>query len=230
MHEGQLVESWQVDSLGGDAASNAGRVSGRVLRFADGSWQEGDSFRCLGTPLDQAWQQAGRRSLATWQQDTVRTLTRSATHAAGGLDTDVAASRLRDALVVDGCAPETWRLLGRLEFEAGKPSASRTLAVALALSPRDDGVLLDLADGLAVLRTDVPAQAEAWRDVVAVLGNRPATRPWTEGTAGKSPRSLARALYETYLARTSSEDEWVQARRRRVEEKIAALDAGGGRR
>jgi hypothetical protein len=230
VHDGQVVESWQVDSLGGDTAGSAGRLSGRVLRFADGNWQESDSFRCLGTPLDQAWKEAGRRSLATWQQETVRTLTRSATHASGALDTDTAAKRLQDALVIDGCAPETWRLLGRLEFEAGKPGATRTLAMALALAPRDDGVLIDLADGLAVLRTDVPAQREAWRDVVAVLGGRPATRPWLEGAASKSPRALARVLYETYLARTSPDDEWLQARRRRVEEKLATLDAGSKHR
>lgn len=229
-HDGQLVESWQVDALGGGAAASGGRVSGRVLRFADGQWQETDSFRCLGTPLDQVWKQAGRQPLATWQRETVRTLTKSATRAAGGLDGDTASARLRDALAVDGCAPETWRLLGRLEFEAGKPGAARTLAMALALAPRDDGVLLDLADSLAVLRTDVEQQRESWRDVVAVLGSRPATRALVDGAAGKSPRALARVLYETYLARTSSEDEWLQARRRRVAEALAALDAGTARR
>lgn len=230
VHDGQLVETWQVDPLGGGAARDAGRVSGRVLRFAEGRWQETDSFRCLGTPLDQAWKQAGRRPLAAWQEQTVRTLTRSATRAAGGLETETASARLRDALVVDGCAPETWRLLGRLEFESARPDAARTLAVALALAPRDDGVLLDLADSLAVLRPDVPAQRESWHDVVAVLGGRPATRAWVEGAAGRSPRALARTLYETYLARTSPDDEWLQARRRRVTEKIAALDAVGARR
>lgn len=230
VHDGQLVESWQVDPLGGGATGNAGRISGRVLRFADGQWQESDTFRCLGTPLDQAWKQAGRQPLSTWQPETVRTLTRSATHAAGGLETEAASARLRDALVIDGCAPETWRLLGRLEFEAGKPGAARTLAIALALAPRDDGVLLDLADSLAVLRPDVPAQRESWHDVVAVLDGRPATRSWVEGAAGRSPRALARTLYEAYLARTSPEDEWLQARRRRVAEKLAALDAPAARR
>lgn len=229
-HDGELVETWQVDPLGGAATGNAGRASGRVLRFVEGQWQESDTFRCLGTPLDQAWKQAGRQPLATWQQETVRTLTKSATRAAGALDTDTAAARLRDALAVDGCAPETWRLLGRLEFEAGKPGAARTLAMALALAPRDDGVLLDLADSLAILRTDVEPQREAWRDVVSVLSDRPATRAWTDGAAGKSPRALARVLYEAYLARTSPEDEWLQVRRRRVEEKIAALGAAAARR
>lgn len=229
-HDGRLVETWQVDSVGGGAAGDAGRVSGRVMRFDDGQWQETDSVRCLGLPLEQAWQRAGRQPLATWQQESVRVLVRSATHAAGGLDTETAATRLRDALAIDGCAPETWRVLGRLEFEAAKPAAARTLAVALALAPRDDGVLLDLADALAVLRTDSEAQRETWRDVTTVLGERPATRGWLDGAAVKSPRALARVLYETYLARTSAEDEWLQARRRRVEEKLAALDAGGGRR
>lgn len=228
--DGELVETWKVDPLGGAATGNAGRSSGRVLRFADGQWQESDTFRCLGTPLEQAWKQAGRQPLATWQQETVRTLTKSATRAAGGLDTETAAARLRDALAIDGCAPETWRLLGRLEFEAGKPGAARTLAMALALAPRDDGVLLDLADSLAILRTDVEPQRESWRDAVAILGDRPATRAWTDGAAGKSPRALARVLYETYLARTSPEDEWLQVRRRRVEEKLAALAAGAARR
>jgi hypothetical protein len=81
-----------------------------------------------------------------------------------------------------------------------------------------------------VLRTDGEAQRETWRDVTAVLGERPATRGWLDGGAGRSPRALARVLYETYLARTSLEDEWLQARRRRVEEKLAALYAGAGRR
>ena len=229
-HDGQLVETWQVDALGGNATASGARTSGRVLHFADGQWQETDSFRCLGTPLDQAWKQAGRQTLATWQQETVRTLTKSATRAAGGLDGDTAAARLRDALAVDGCAPETWRLLGRLEFEAGKPDAARTLAMALALAPRDDGVLLDLADSLVVLRTDVEQQRESWRDVVGVLGSRPATRELVGGAAGKSPRALARVLYETYLARTSPEDEWLRARRRRVGEALATLDAGTARR
>lgn len=228
--EGQLAESWHVDALGGNASAIGGRTSGRVLRFTDGQWQETDSFRCLGTPLDQAWKQAGRQPLATWQHETVRTLQKAATRAAGGLDGDAASARLRDALAIDGCAPETWRLLGRLEYEAGKPGAARTLAMALALAPRDDGVLLDLADSLAVLRTDAEPQRESWRDVVAVLGSRPATRPWLEGAAGKSPRALARVLYETYLARTSPENEWLRARRRRVEEALAALDSGTARR
>ena len=223
--DGRLVESWQVDALG-----SAGRVSGRVLSFAEGQWHETDSFRCLGVPLEQAWQRAGKQPLATWQQETVRTLVRSATRAAGGLETETAATRLHDALAIDGCVPETWRVLGRLEFDAGKPAGARTLAVALALAPRDDGVLLDLADALAVLRMGPEAQRETWRDVVAVLGERPATRGWLDGPAGKNPRALARVLYEAYLARTSPEDEWIQARRRRVEGKIAALDAGDGRR
>jgi hypothetical protein len=91
-------------------------------------------------------------------------------------------------------------------------------------------VLLDLADSLAVLRPEVPAQRESWHDVVAVLGGRPTTRSWVDGAAGRNPRALARTLYESYLARTSPEDEWLQARRRRVEEKLAALDAPAARR
>lgn len=228
--DGRLVETWQVGALGGRATGDTRRVSGRVLRFDDGQWQESDAFRCLGIPLGQAWKEAGRQPLGTWQQETVRTLVKSATRAAGGLETATATARLRDALAIDGCVAETWRVLGRLEFEAGQPGAARTLAVALALAPRDDGVLIDLADALAVLRADLEPQRETWRDVVAVLGERPATRGWLEGSAGRSPRALARTLYETYLARTSPDDEWLQGRRRRVEEKLATLDANPARR
>lgn len=230
VRRGQLVETWSVDGVGGRAAGDAGRTSGRVLRFVDGQWQESDSFRCLGKPLQEAFHEAGLRTLAEWQLDSARRLTRAATRAADALDTDLALSRLRDALAIDGCAPETWRVLGRLEYEAGRPDAAQTLAVAVALAPRDDAVLVDLADAVAGLDPANPAQRDAWHGVLGVLGDRPSTRAWVEGSGGSSPRALAATLYRVYLERTSTSDEWLAARRRKVEEKLAALESGRGRR
>ena len=184
----------------------------------------------MGRPLSEALGEAGARTLAVWQQDTVQQLTRAASRASEGLETDVAIARLEDALAVDGCAPETWRLLGRLEFEAGRPQAAATLAVALALAPRDEGVLLDLADALAVLDVAKPGRATAGIRCSPCSASRPTTRELVEGGAGKSPKALARALYRAFLARTPTEDVWLAARRRKVEEKLATLDAGRSRR
>lgn len=226
VHQGQLVESWPVDSVGSHVPSaKAGRQTGRKLRFDDGRWQETDSFRCLGRPLEQALAEAGRRSVEAWQRDGVRRLTQAATRAADRIETDVAIARLQDALAIDGCAPDTWRILGRLEFQAGRPEAAATLAVAFALAPRDDAVLVDLADALAVLDPAKPAQRETWHSVVAVLGSRGTTRVYVDDGGGGSPRALAATLYRTFLDRTSAGDEWLAARRRKVEEKLAALDA-----
>jgi hypothetical protein len=224
VHQGQLIESWSVDAVGGQAAAEAGTRSGRQLRFVDGHWQETDSFRCLGRPLADAFKEAGTQSLLGWQQDTVQRLTKAATRAADSLETEVATSRLKDALAVDGCTPETWRVLGRLEFDAGRPQASATLAVALVLAPRDDAALVDLADALAVLDVNKPPQLDSWHSTLAVLGDRAVTRSWIEGPAGKSPHALAGALYTTFLERTSESDEWLAARRRKVEQKLEALD------
>jgi len=226
VHQGQLVESWSVDSVGSHVvAAKAGRQTGRKLRFVDGRWQETDNFRCLGRPLEQALAEAGRRPVETWQRDGVRRLTQAATRAADQLETDVAIARLHDALAIDGCASDTWRILGRLEFQAGRPEAAATLAVALALAPRDDAVMLDLADAVATLDPAKPAQRDTWHSVVAVLGSRGATRVYVDGGVGGSPRSLAATLYRTFLDRTSSQGEWLTSRRRKVEDKLAALEA-----
>lgn len=230
VHQGQLVESWSVDSLGAQLPAKAGKLSGRKLRFVEGRWQETDSFRCLGRPVAEALKEAGRQPLETWQRDGVRRLTQSATRASEQLETDVAIARLQDALAIDGCAGDTWRLLGRLEFQAGKSGAAATLAVAFALAPRDDAVMIDLADALAGLDTTKPAQRDTWHSVVAVLDSRGPTRVYVEGGAGGSPRAVAAALYRTFLERTSPDDEWLASRRRKVEEKLAALDAPRAKR
>lgn len=224
VHQGQLVESWSVDAVGVQIASRAGTRSGRQLRFADGRWQETDSFRCLGRPLPEAFKRAGTQTLLAWQQDTVRRLTKAATRSAELLDTDVATARLQDALATDGCAPETWRILGRLEFDAGRPQAAATLAVAVALAPADDGALLDLADALAVLDVAKPQQRDSWRSTVAILGARGPTRAWLEGGSGNAPRALAATLYRTFLARSATGNAWLEPKRRKVEQKLEALD------
>lgn len=223
VHHGQLVESWSVDAVGAKIASKAGTRSGRQLRFVDERWQETDSFNCLGRPLAEAFKEAGTQTLTLWQQNTVGLLTKAATRAAESLETDVATARLQDALATDGCVPETWRLLGRLEFEAGRPQAAATLSVALALAPRDDAVLIDLADALAVLDVAKPQQRDSWHSTLSILGERATTRAWVEGDAGKSPRALAIALYRAFLERTSPSDEWLAARRRKIEQKLDAL-------
>lgn len=230
LHQGQLVESWPVDSVGAQLPGKAGKQSGRKLRFVDGRWQESDSFRCVGRPLDEAFAEAGRRTVEDWQQDSVRRLTKAAVRASEQLETDVAIARLQDALAVDGCAAETWRLLGRLEFQAARPGAAATLAVAFALAPRDDAVMIDLADALATLDVAKPAQRDSWHSVVAVLGSRGTTRSYVEGGAGSTPRGLAAALYRAFLARTPADDEWRAARRRKVEEKLAAVESPRGKR
>ncbi|HEY8516838.1 MAG TPA: hypothetical protein VIS07_15120 [Candidatus Binatia bacterium] len=224
-HAGALVESWTVDSLGARVGGESGATSGRVLVYADGRWHEVDHFRCLGKPLPAAFTEAGEQGLATWQRETVRRLTLAAKRASDALDTDVAISRLRDALQVDGCAPDVWRILGRLEFQAGRPTAAATLAVAAALAPRDDAVVLELADALAVLDVARPEQRDAWHTAVAVLGERSTTRALVQGPGGKSPRALALALYRAFLERTSPADERLRPRRQRVERKIEELEA-----
>lgn len=224
VHRGQLVESWPVDVSGGRVATTAGARTGRVLRFVGGGWQESDTFRCLGIPLPEAFKEAGGVPLAVWQQDMVRRYTRAARRAGDALDTDAALRHLRRALRVDGCSVESWRLLGRLEFDAGRPAlAVPPLATAVALAPRDDAALLDLGDALAVLGTD-PKSRDAWHSALTILEERKATRRLGEGPAGKSPRALARALYAEFLARTASSGEWLEKKRSRVEEKIADLD------
>jgi len=224
VHRGELVESWSVDSVGARVPSKAGSHTGRKLRFVEGRWQETDSFRCVGRPLAEAFQEAGSATLSEWQQDTVRRLTKAATRAGDELETDVAIARLQDALAADGCSPETWRLLGRLEFEAGRPQAAATLAVALALAPHAEAALVDLADALAVLDVAKPPQRESWHSALAVLGSRPSTRVYTDGAANKSPRALAAVLCRAFLARTSADDEWQLSRRQKVEHKLELLE------
>jgi hypothetical protein len=95
--------------------------------------------------------------------------------------------------------------------------------VAVALAPRDDAALLDLADALAVLDVGKPQQRDSWRSTLAILGARATTRAWTEGAAGKTPRALAVALYRTFLERTPTDNQWLEPRRRKVEQKLEAL-------
>lgn len=225
-HDGQLVESWQVDTVGARAARSGAMRNGRVLRWANGSWSETDAFRCLGRPLADAFRDAGVQPLGRWQEESVRRLLQAAKRQSAALETDAAIALLRDAIAIDGCSSDAWRVLGRLELEAGRPEAVTSLAVALALAPRDGAALLDLGDALAVLDPARPEARELWHDALAVLERRGATRRFVEGPGGKSPQALAAVLYEEFLARTSPSDEWLAARRRRVEEKLDALEGG----
>jgi cytochrome c-type biogenesis protein CcmH/NrfG len=138
------------------------------------------------------------------------------------LHTDRGVALLRDALAVDACEVETWRLLGRLEVEAGHTaSAVPQLAVAVALSPREAAPLVDLADALLVLDAATPADQTAFAAARDLLADRRPTKTLVSGAHG--PRDLARALYAAYLERTATDADRHRSRRRRVQQEIRRL-------
>src|SRR5262249_54157342 len=110
--KGVLIESWDAALPSRGEPFGVAARTGRLLQIADGRWQELDSFRCLGRPFDDALNEAGSSGLATWQRETTRRLIATARIAKANLESDAAISRLEQALAVDGCNPEAWRLLG----------------------------------------------------------------------------------------------------------------------
>ena len=187
-----------------------------------GRWAEVDSFRCLGRPLPDALEEAGRHGVRRWQRDTVRRLTRVAVHESGTFDDERATRLLRDAVLVDACDAEPWRLLGRLEFQAGRTAdAAPALAAAVALDSHDPAPVVDLADALVGLDVSTPAGAEAFGLTRELLARPLAMRSLVGGAS--SPKILARDLYQSYLERTQPSAAQHHSRRRRVEAQLDLL-------
>jgi hypothetical protein len=229
--DGVLVEEWQADLPGTGGLERVSATSGRLLRIHGGRWREVDQFRCLALPLEAALREAGPPGVAAWQEAAVRRRVDAARRAAQSLETEQAIGFISDALAIDGCDAESWRLLGRLQFESGRAArAAPALAVAVALAPRDPAAMVDLADALAVLDTRPAPGAEGLRQAVAALDSRGATRAVVDAAgrgAGGTPtsRALARAFYAAFLERTDPGDPRLEAARRRATEAMARLDA-----
>jgi hypothetical protein len=233
--DGELVESWDADLPGGRAPQGGSLSTGRILRLTDGRWREVDYFRCLAAKPADAMRQAGSNGIGLWQREMVQRWTAAARHAKDGLDTDTARAQLHEALRVDACDAEAYRLLGRLEFDTGRAGeAVPALATAVALAPRDDGALLDLGDALAVLNSRTPAGHASWTAAVATLDDRPPTRAIVDRARGRAhgaigPRDLAIAFYGTFLDRTASAADLQEGARRHAEEKLAELERPAAR-
>ncbi len=216
-----LVESWQTD-FPPPALSEPTRT-GRMVRLSPrGRWAEVDSFRCLGRPLSDVRSEAGRGGVRRWQRDSVRRLSRVALHQSRTFDDERASGLLRDAIAIDACDAEPWRLLGRLDFQAGRTAtAAPALAAAVALDSHDAAPLVDLADALIGLNTATESGQAAWRATLDVLARPLATRSLV--AAPTSPKALARGLYESYLERTEETAGRHHSRRRRVHQQLEVL-------
>ena len=217
----ELVESWETEFPPAGLAEPT--RTGRMLRLSPaGRWTEVDSFRCLGRPLAESLEEAGRHRLRRWQRDTVRRLSRVALHESRAFADERASRLLRDAVIVDACDAEPWRLLGRLEFQAGRmASAAPPLAAAVALDSHNPAPLVDLADALVALDVSTQGGAEAWALTCQLLARPPATRALVDGVTG--PKVLARDLYKSYLERTEETAVRHHSRRRRVEGQLQVL-------
>ncbi|HZR85012.1 MAG TPA: hypothetical protein VFD92_28210 [Candidatus Binatia bacterium] len=230
--DGALVEEWQAALPGSGGLAGVSGKSGRVLGVYGGSWRETDRFQCLGRPLEQARRDAGVAGVGAWQTGAVRERVSGARRAAQALDTDQAVGLLQDALAIDGCDPDAWRMLGRLEFERGRAAeAVPALAVGLALAPRDTPATVDLADALVVLNAGPPAGQASLSAAVEALDSHGTTHEIVEkaraasGGNTPSPRALAAALYSSFLERTDENDPRVAGARRRASDALARLAA-----
>lgn len=219
--EGLLVESWQTDFPPSSLAEPT--RTGRMVRLSSaGRWAEVDSFRCLGRPLLEVAAEARRGGVRRWQRDSIRRLSRVAHHQSEVFDDERAVALLRDAIAIDACDAQPWRLLGRLEYEAGHTVAAvPALAAAVALDSRDPAPLVDLADALVGLDASTPEGAEAFDVAVEVLARPALTRGLVQAPTG--PKALARGLYGTYLEATESVATRHHSRRRRVESQLQVL-------
>jgi hypothetical protein len=231
--DGFLVETWSAELPGKGGLDRASGASGRMLRIYGGRWREADRFQCLAWRLGDALREAGPAGVAAWQQTSVQRLIGAARRAGESLETDRAIGLLADAIAIDACTADTWRLLGRLEFERGRAvRAAPALAVGLALAPRDPGAMVDLADALAVLNATPASGAASLRETIAALDAHGTTRAIVDvararsGASTPPPRQLARALYAAFLERTDPSDPRLESARRRAEEAIARLGDG----
>lgn len=219
--DGLLVESWETEFPPLSVAPPT--RTGRMVRLSPaGRWAEIDSFRCLGKPLAEATAEATRGGVRRWQRDSIRRLTRVARHRSETFDDERASSLLRDAIAIDSCDADPWRLLGRLEYQAGRTAvAVPALAAAVALDSRDPASLVDLADALVALDVGSEEGREAFSAAQEMLARPPSTRTLVEAPVG--PKALARGLYETYLEQTDATAARHHSRRRRVEGQLEVL-------
>jgi len=214
-----LLDTWEADSPTRPVRDPG--TSGRVMAFAKGDWREIDSFRCLGWKLDRALREAGEQPLGQWQRAAIQADRAAALAAANRGENGVALARLRDALDLDACDVEVWRILGRLEREAGHVDrAVPPLAVAVALRPHGEAALIDLADALIELERTRGDGGEAWSTARQVLSSRKETRSFLEHAESDWPSALARVLYERFLALTERSVPYLGARRRYAREQI----------
>lgn len=219
--EGLLVESWQTDFPPPSLAEPT--RTGRIVSLTSaGRWAEVDSFRCLGRPLLDVAAEAPRGGIRRWQRDSTRRLIRVAHHQSKAFDDERAVGLLRDAITIDACDAEPWRLLGRLEYQAGDTTAAvPVLAAAVALDSRDPAPLVDLADALVGLDAGTSEGAEAFDVAVEVLARPATTRGLVQAPTG--PKALARGLYRAYLEATEPVAARHRTRRRRVEGQLQVL-------
>lgn len=222
---GDLIESW-ASRYPPPSVADPGRT-GRVLQLSPvGRWSEIDGFRCLVRPLADVLTETRVGRIRRWQRDTVRRLTRVALHQSRTFEDDRAAGLLRDALEVDACDAEPWRLLGRLQFQRGQyDDATPALAMAVGLRSRDPAPLVDLADALVEVDAATAAGERAWAQTKEILARPTSTRALAAGAGG--PTSLAARLYRAYLERTETSAERHRATRRRVEQQLSGLGGDG---
>jgi hypothetical protein len=218
-----LLESWEADSP--TRPVHPPGTTGRVLGFSGGGWREIDSFRCLGWKLDRALREAGTEPLGKWQRTAAESRRTAALAAADRHETPAALALLRDAVDLDGCDVETWRLLGRLDLGSGHVAAAvPSLAVAVALRPHGEAALVDLADALVALERE-GGGGEAWSTARQVLSNRKGTKALLDQAKGERPSDLARVLYEQFIAQTERSAPYLGAQRRHAREQIGRLPA-----
>lgn len=219
--EGLLVESWQTDFP--PPSLSAPTRTGRMFRLSpSGRWSEIDSFRCLGRPLRDVAAETHRGGIRRWQRDSIRRFARVARHQSDAFEDERATNILRDAVAVDACDAEPWRLLGRLEYQAGRAErAVPALAAAVALDSREPAALVDLADALVALDPETPEGEEALATALELLARPASTRDLAQSAT--APDELARGLYRSYLDQTEAVAARHVTTRRRVEGQLQAL-------
>jgi hypothetical protein len=224
-----LFETWEAELPGDGGVPGVRGTSGRSLHLVGGRWREEDPFRCLGWSIEDALREAGTQGIASWQTRGVQQRVAAAMRAADDLEPGTARSLLRDAVAIDGCDANAWRILGRLEYENGNAAAAApALAMAVALRPNEPAALLDLADALAVLDSGSTAGSTALRRTTDTLRRRPATAALVSRGGRRGARGLAAACYRGFLGATVR-DPRLEVARRHAAESLAAVEGGPSR-
>lgn len=225
-HRGALLETWP-SGAPTEPLRPAG-ISGRTLVLTDDGWRELDAFRCLSQDLERALAEAEPQRLGRWQRNQIASRRSAAFRAIDRLEAKAAAALLEDALAIDACDVDTWRILGRLQREAGHAEqAVPTLAVAVALRPHGEAAVLDLADALVDL--DAASEHEpAWSRACDVLMSRKGVRAVLGDRSVERPRDLARILYEYFLVLTERSAPRLGPQRRRARAQLERLAARPG--